>query len=107
MPKPVKHVFICSQSRPEGHPRGSCAERGCGEVMEAFGMELQNRGCYDKVAVTATGCLGPCGYGANVLVYPDGILYNGVSGDDVKEIFEQHLLENKPVERLIAPADVW
>ena len=26
MPKPEKHVFICSQARPAGHPRGSCAE---------------------------------------------------------------------------------
>ena len=28
-----------------------------------------------KIAITNTGCLGPCGFGASVLVYPEGVLY--------------------------------
>ena len=107
MPKPAKHVFVCSQSRPQGHPRGSCGEKGCAPVLEEFLFELQKRDCYDKIAVTNTGCIGPCGYGPNVLVYPEGIMYAGVKKDDVAVIFDEHLLGGKPVERLIMPAEVW
>lgn len=107
MAKPQKHVFVCVQSRPPGHPRGSCGEKGCMPVFEEFLMEMQQRDCYDKVAVTNTGCLGPCGSGPNVLVYPEGIFYNAVTKDDVKEIFEQHLLGGEPVARLVASEDIW
>ena len=107
MPKPEKHVFICAQSRPAGHPRGSCGERGCSDVLEEFLIQLQDRNCFEKVAVTNTGCLGPCGMGPNVIVYPEGTFYTAVSKDDVSEIFEKHLLGDAPVDRLTAPADVW
>jgi len=59
------------------------------------------------VAITATGCLGPCGSGTNVLVYPEGILYGAVTKEDVTAIFDEHLLGDKPIDRLKAPADIW
>lgn len=107
MPKPEKHVFLCQQARPAGHPRGSCSERGCAEVGETFWSEMQERNLFGRFAVTNTGCFGPCGLGPNILVYPDGVLYTGVSKEDVPAIIEEHLLGGKPVERLLAPADVW
>jgi (2Fe-2S) ferredoxin len=76
-------------------------------VMEEFMIQLQQRNLYDKVAITNTGCLGPCGCGPNVLVYPEGIFYNNVNKDDVAEIFDQHLINGEPVTRLVAPADIW
>ena len=75
MPKPEKHVFVCTQSRPAGHPRGSCGENGCRELWEGFVNELEKRQLFDKIAITNTGCLGPCSTGANVLVYPEGVMY--------------------------------
>lgn len=107
MPKPEKHVFVCTQSRPAGHPRGSCGENGCREMWEEFVNELEKRQLFDKIAVTNTGCLGPCSTGANVLVYPDGVMYGKVKPADVAEIFESHLIGGKPVERLFVPPEVW
>ncbi|MGV3582984.1 MAG: (2Fe-2S) ferredoxin domain-containing protein [Methylophilus sp.] len=107
MPKPLKHVFICAQSRPPGHPRGSCAAKGGGDVLQAFWKEAQDRNLWDKFAVTSTGCLGPCDTGANVLVYPESVLYVGVTKEDVTAIIEEHLLGDKVVERLKAPQAVW
>ncbi|HIE80041.1 MAG TPA: (2Fe-2S) ferredoxin domain-containing protein, partial [Nitrospinaceae bacterium] len=26
MPKPSYHILVCTNSRPPGHPRGSCSE---------------------------------------------------------------------------------
>lgn len=107
MAKPLKHVFVCSQSRPAGHPRGSCQQKGCGDVLQGFWAELQKRNCWDKVAVTYSGCLGPCDSGTNVLVYPEGVMYSGVTLGDVAEIFDRHLLGGEVVARLKAPEALW
>ncbi len=107
MPRPARHVFVCSQARPPGHPRGSCAQKGCREVVDEFMTQWQQRQCFAQVAVTATGCLGPCGIGPSVLVYPEGIMYGNVTKADVSEIFDEHLLGGKVVERLKTPADIW
>jgi (2Fe-2S) ferredoxin len=107
MPRPEKHVFVCSQARPPGHPRGSCGAKGCSAVVDEFYKQLQQRQCFDKVAITATGCIGPCGMGPNVLVYPEGIMYGNVAAADVGAIFDEHLLGGQPVDRLKMPADIW
>lgn len=107
MPRPKKHVFVCSQNRPPNHPRGACAHKGGSEVLQAFWAELQKRNAYDTVSVTYSGCLGPCNTGANVLVYPEGVLYGNVSKDDVADIFDSHLQGGTPVERLRVSTEVW
>ena len=107
MPKPLRHVFVCTQNRPPQHPRGSCAAKGSTAVLQAFWAELQKRNAYDKVAITYSGCLGPCEAGPNVLVYPEGVLYSGVTVADVEEIFTSHLDNGTPVERLQASPGVW
>jgi len=41
------------------------------------------------------------------MVYPDGVMYAGLSPEDVPAIIEQHLKGGKPVaEKLISP-DIW
>lgn len=107
MSKPTRHVFVCSQQRPASHPRGSCAASGATPVLQALWAELQKRQAYEKVAITYSGCLGPCDGGPNVLVYPEGVLYRGVTTADVVEIFDQHLEGGKVVDRLRADAAVW
>ncbi len=107
MPRPEKHVFVCTQNRPQGHPRGSCMSSGCGAVMNEFMNQIQSRNLFEKIAITNTGCLGPCGVGPSVLVYPDGVLYGKLKPADVVTIIEQHLLGGEPVAELLAPAEVW
>ena len=107
MPRPEKHVFVCSQSRPPGHPRDSCGQHGCEEVVQEFMFQYQQYMCFDKVAVTTCGCIGPCGQGPNVVIYPEGVLYVGVRKEDVSIIFEEHLIGGTPVERLRAHSALW
>jgi len=107
MPKPKKHILVCVQGRPAGHPRGSCQEKGCGEVYNTFLDEFQKRNLWADFLLTNTGCIGPCSLGANVLVYPEGVMYSKVTAADVATIIDEHLLFDQPVERLKAPAEVW
>jgi Ferredoxin len=107
MPKPLKHIFVCTQNRGPGHPRGSCQQSGCGEMWEEFQYQFQSRNLWERFALTATGCQGPCGFGPNVLVYPEGVMYGKVGKADVAAIIDEHLLGDQPVERLKVPGDVW
>jgi len=107
MPHPARHVFVCSQQRPAGHPRGSCGAKGATPLLQALWAELQKRQAFDQVAITYAGCIGPCDGGPNLLVYPEGVLYQRVTVDDISEIFDQHLLGGEPVARLRADGATW
>lgn len=107
MPRPEKHVFVCLNARPPGHPKGSCTERGAEGLLMEFKRLVEERQAYGRIAITRAGCLGPCELGATVLVYPEGVMYVGVQARDVEEIFDQHLLGQQPVARLLAPVEIW
>lgn len=107
MPKPLKHVFVCAQSRPPGHPRGSCAQLGCATVLQTFSQQFEANQLHGQFSLTSTGCLGACDIGPTVIVYPDAVMYSKVQPGDVAEIIESHLKGGTPVERLKAPEAVW
>jgi (2Fe-2S) ferredoxin len=104
--KPEKHVFVCIQNRGPGHPRGSCMQSGATNVWEEFAYAFQQKNLNGRFALSNTGCLGPCN-GPHVLVYPEGVMYGNVGKDDVAAIVEEHLVGDKPVERLMVPPGVW
>jgi (2Fe-2S) ferredoxin len=95
-----KHLFICENRRPENHPRGSCGEKGSQEIIEKFKMKLKSYNLKINIRINRSGCLDACKFGPTIVVYPEQIWYKGVSIDDVDEIIESHLLNNKPVARL-------
>jgi NADH:ubiquinone oxidoreductase subunit E len=43
-------------------------------VLDEFMRQWMQRQCLEQVLVTPSSCVGPCGNGPNVLVYPEGIL---------------------------------
>ena len=49
-------------------------------------MGVEQKGLFGKCTVTNTGCIGPCGVGPVVIVYPDGVWYQKVQPEDVDEI---------------------
>lgn len=102
---PTKHVFVCINSRPQGHPRGCCQVKGGGAIRELLKKRIAESELRGRVRVTATQCLGQCEHGVSVVVYPEGVWYGFVRAEDVEEIFESHLLGNRPVERLRQPAE--
>ena len=97
----TKHLFICTNQREEGHPRGCCRERGGDDVRDAFKAKLKERGLSSRMRANASGCLDACEFGPSVVVYPDCIWYGGVTPEDVDEIIESHLVNDLPVERLL------
>jgi len=101
MPKFEKHIFVCGNQRPEGHPRGCCDPGGQAELQKRFKKKLAEWGLKGRVRANQAGCLDQCEHGPNIVVYPEAVWYGGVSVDDVDEIVESHILGGKPVERLL------
>ncbi len=95
-----KHIFICENKRPEGHPRGCCSEKGSLEIREHFKTRLKELGLNAEIRANGAGCLDACEFGVSIVIYPEQIWYGAVTKNDVEEILQSHILNNIPVERL-------
>jgi sirohydrochlorin ferrochelatase/(2Fe-2S) ferredoxin len=89
---PEKHVAVCTNQ--------TCAESGAATVIERLRGGVRDADDCDA-RVTRTSCLGQCGDGPMVAVYPDGIWYGGVTADDTDRIVSSHLDRDRIVSDLV------
>jgi len=94
------HLFACTNRRPDGHRRGSCAARGgegLRDYLKARAKELGIPG----IRVNSAGCLDRCEFGPVVVIYPEGVWYRAETREDVDEILTVHLQGGGRVPRLM------
>jgi len=94
------HVFVCTNERPPGHPRGCCKAKGSEELLQQLKAEVAKAGLTTQVRAQKAGCLDTCEFGPSIVVYPDNVWYGPVKPSDLSEIVESHLKSGVPVERL-------
>jgi (2Fe-2S) ferredoxin len=70
------------------------------ELVKAFKKEIKDRGLSVNMRAQKAGCMDICELGPTVVVYPEGVFYGKVQLSDVLEIVEEHLVNDRPVERL-------
>lgn len=100
MPPPyVRHLFVCTNRRPDESPKGSCAAKGSEELRLAFKKELDRQGV-KGVRANSAGCLDACERGCAAVVYPEGVWYGELKAEDVPEIVSEHFVNGRPVPRL-------
>lgn len=81
-----------------------CVANGSLGVIERFkelGADVSVLTDYDKMTIVPTGCHGFCEQGVLVIIPDKNITYVKVRYKDVEEIYESHVRNNKPVERLL------
>jgi (2Fe-2S) ferredoxin len=78
------HLFVCTNSRDGG--KKSCGDEAAADLKAAIKAEIRNRGWKGRVRVSASGCLGICESGPNIMLYPQKIWFSEVSRDDLPEI---------------------
>ena len=81
-----------------------CVANGSLKVIEKFrelGANVSTLTDYDKVTIVPTGCHGFCEQGVLVIIPDKHVTYVKVHVEDVEEIFESHVKNNQPVERLL------
>ena len=89
----AKHVLVCGNV--------DCADGGSIPLIATLRRLLKDAGRDQDIRVTKTSCMGRCGEGPTVAVYPDGIWYRGVKETDAKELVKEHLLGDRLVSRLV------
>ena len=89
----TKHVLVCTNA--------DCADRGSLLLLTELRRLIKEEGRHADIKVTRTLCMGRCGEGPTVAVYPDGIWYRGVTQADAQELVEEHLLGDRLVSRLV------
>ena len=98
-----KHIFVCTNEREPGHKRGCCKEKGSEDLVKAFKEELGHVGLKKQVRAQRSGCLDVCEFGPAVVVYPEGVWYGPVRPEDIKDIVNSHIANDRPVEKLKIP----
>lgn len=89
----AKHVLVCVNA--------DCAERGSVALLVALRRRIKDAGREREIRITRALCMGRCGEGPTVAVYPDGIWYRGVTERDAAELVSEHLLGDRLVSRLV------
>jgi (2Fe-2S) ferredoxin len=91
-----KHVLVCTASH--------CAQKGANEVIGKLRLDIVRKGLDSEILINNCGTIDLCDVGPNMVIYPDNIIYRGVTTKDLPEIVE--FLKGGPVvERLlIGPA---
>ena len=93
MPDRRRTVLVCQGT--------GCISGGAREVQSALEQEIVGQGLGARVSIKHTGCHGFCQRGPLVVIEPDGIFYNGVTGKDVPDIVHSLNPHAPPVERLL------
>jgi NADH:ubiquinone oxidoreductase subunit F (NADH-binding)/(2Fe-2S) ferredoxin/Pyruvate/2-oxoacid:ferredoxin oxidoreductase delta subunit len=87
------HVLVCVD--PE------CLSKGAHEVLTSLNTELAAEGLIDEVQVLETSRIGGCYNGPEMMVYPEGVHYSGMTVDDIPFIVEEHFLKGRVATKFV------
>lgn len=88
-----KHVFVCDSV--------DCVNQGSISLIHKIRSCIRKYERQSDFKVSKSSCLGRCGEGPTVVVYPDGIWYQRVSENDAEELVAEHLFNDRLVTRLV------
>ena len=89
-----RHVLVCTHGK-------VCPDQNALELHQALKLAARKALGPIEVRVNKSGCIAQCGFGPMVVVYPDNVWYAGVQVEDADEIVQSHLIDGRPVERLL------
>jgi len=93
MSKFQKYILVCG-----GMECKSCASDIIASNLKEF---ITQKGFEDKVQVVTTGCFNICENGPVLNILPENTFYTSVKPEDVEEIINEHILNDKKVDRLL------
>jgi NADH-quinone oxidoreductase subunit F len=88
-----RHIMVCMG--------GGCIASGAAEIRDALAKAISKHRLDKIVHVYDSGCLGPCAFGPVIVVYPDGVFYQGLKVADAEVVIKEHIIGGKVVERLV------
>jgi len=82
-------VFVCTNVRPEGHPKPCCGRRGGPELRARLKAMVEERGLQQAVKVFQSGCLGGCEHGPVLMSFPDRQMAFKVEEGDLSTVLDE------------------
>jgi len=77
------HILVCNDT--------DCEAKGSQLLYDNLKQIVKDQNLKQKVKVSKSTCLDDCEHGPNVLVYPEGIVYNNVTTDKLETILKAHV----------------
>ncbi len=99
-----RHVFFCTNERPDGHPRGCCKAKDAEKLRNYMKARAKEMGL-ERVRINASGCLDRCELGPTMVIYPEGVWYKCESMADVDRILKDHVEGKGRVNELMLMPD--
>jgi (2Fe-2S) ferredoxin len=90
-----KHVMVCTAVH--------CNQKGAMDVAGRLRLAVIRKGLDSEILVNNCGTIDLCDCGPNIVVYPENVIYNGVTVKDIPDIMT-HLEGGPVVERLVLSA---
>ena len=91
-----RHVLVCTSQH--------CQQKGAMDVVGLLRLQIVRQKLDAEILVNNCGTIDLCDIGPNLVIYPDNVIYRGVSKRDLPEIIER-LKGGPEVERLVLNAD--
>lgn len=88
MPIKERYVWVCTNRRADGHPKGSCAEKGSERLKDELKAACHEARLGDRVRVNSSGCIDLCEHGIAVAVMPENTLLGGFTSADIPALVE-------------------
>ncbi|MDQ4043916.1 MAG: (2Fe-2S) ferredoxin domain-containing protein [Chloroflexota bacterium] len=86
-----RHVLVCTAQH--------CNQKGAMDVLGRLRLEIIRKGLDAEIFVNNCGTIDLCDIGPNMVIYPDNIIYGGVTVNDIPDIVA-YLQGGPVVERL-------
>lgn len=90
-----RHVLVCTAVH--------CQQKGAMDVAGLLRLAILRKGLDTEILVNNCGTIDLCDIGPNLVVYPDNVIYRGVTKQDIPEIVE-YLRGGPVIERLLLHA---
>lgn len=89
------HAFVCTSG-------ASCPRDGdAAGVHRLLKKLVAEHGLGERVRINQSGCFSQCGHGPMMVIYPENVWYHRLDVEKAEEIFREHILAGRPVERYV------
>jgi (2Fe-2S) ferredoxin len=99
----ARHLFFCTNQRDDGSL--CCGDFDARSARKYLKQRAKEAGIHaeGEVRINSGGCMGRCDQGPVIVIYPESVWYTYVDREDLDEIFDEHVLKGRKVERLLLP----
>jgi len=92
-----KHVLVCINE--------TCKNQGSEKIFERLKTRIKELNLKKTYRPSRVVCLGLCGKGPNICIWPEGTVYCGFVEDKVEDLIQKHLLNGEMLTDLLYKPD--